>query len=171
MIDVQNQADTRGIKIQRTGVSKVHLPILISDGGKIQQVTSQICFTVSLSEKVRGTHMSRLMEILTDWTEKPITISDVEKILLDAQKKLDADFSAIQFEFKYFVEQSAPISARKSFLDVDCKFNGELYENSRMKFNLGLTVPFTSLFPCSREISSFGAHNQRSICQIGRAHV
>lgn len=166
MIDVQNQADTRGIKIQRTGVSKVRLPILISDGGKIQQVAAQICFTVSLSEKIRGTHMSRLMEILTDWTATPITISDVEKILLDAQKKLDADFSAIKIEFKYFVEQSAPISDRKSFLDIDCKLCGELYENSRMKFNLGLTVPFTSLCPCSREISSFGAHNQRSICKV-----
>ncbi len=166
MIDVQNQIDTRGIKIQRTGVSKVHLPLLISDGGKVQQVAAQIRFTVSLSEKIRGTHMSRLMEILTDWTETPITILDVEKILLDAQKKLDADFSTIQIEFKFFVEQSAPISAKKSLLDIDCKFTGELVKDSRMKFNLCLTVPFTSLCPCSREISDFGAHNQRSICKV-----
>ena len=166
MIDVQNQIDTRGIKIQRTGVSNVHLPLLISDGGKVQQVSAQIRFTVSLSENIRGTHMSRLMEILTDWTNTPITISDVEKILFDAQKKLDADFSTIQIEFRYFVEQSAPISDKKSFLDIDCKFDGELYKNSRMKFNLGLKVPFTSLCPCSREISSFGAHNQRSICKV-----
>ena len=145
MIDVQNQADTRGIKIQRTGVSKVHLPLLISEGGKIQQISAQIRFTVSLSEKIRGTHMSRLMEILTDWTNTPITIFDVEKILLDAQNKLDADFSTIQIEFKYFVEKSAPISAKKSLLDIDCKLDGELYKNSRMKFNLGLIVPFTSL--------------------------
>ena len=166
MIDVQNQIDTRGIKIQRTGVSNVHLPLLISDGGKVQQVSAQIRFTVSLSENIRGTHMSRLMEILTDWTNTPITISDVEKILLDAQKKLDADFSTIQIEFKYFVEQSAPISAKKSFLDIDCKIYGELYKNSRMKFNLSLKVPFTSLCPCSREISNFGAHNQRSLCKV-----
>ena len=166
MIDVQNQADTRGIKIQRTGVSKVHLPLLISDGGKIQQISAQIRFTVSLSEKIRGTHMSRLMEILTDWTNTPITIFDIEKILLDAQNKLDADFSTIQIEFKYFVEKSAPISAKKSLLDIDCKLDGELYKNSRMKFNLGLIVPFTSLCPCSREISNFGAHNQRSMCKV-----
>lgn len=166
MIDVQNQADTRGIKIQRTGVTKVHLPLLISDGGKIQPVTAQIKFTVSLSENLRGTHMSRLMEILHDWTSTPIKISDVEKILFDAQKKLDADGSAIQINFKYFVEQFAPVSERKSLLDVDCEITGELQKNSRMKLSLGLTVPFTSLCPCSREISSFGAHNQRSICKV-----
>ena len=166
MVDVQNQADLRGIKIQRTGLSKVNLPLLISDGGKVQQVAAQIRFTVSLSEKIRGTHMSRLMEILTDWTATPLTILDVEKILADAQEKLEADFSTIQIEFKFFVEQSAPISERKSFIDVDCKLAGELVKNSRMKFNLGLTVPFTSLCPCSREISNFGAHNQRSICRV-----
>ena len=166
MIDVQNQVDTRGIKIQRTGVSKVHLPLLISDGGKVQQVAAQIRFTVSLSEKIRGTHMSRLMEILTDWTSTPIKILDVEKILVEAQEKLDADFSTLQIDFKYFVEKSAPISEKKSFIDVDCKLYGELSKNSRMKFNLGLTVPFTSLCPCSREISDFGAHNQRSVCRV-----
>lgn len=166
MTDVQNQADTRGIKIQRTGVTKVHLPLLISDGGKIYHVTAQIKFTASLAENLRGTHMSRFMEILTDWTQTPIKISDVEKILADAQEKLDADFSAIQIDFKIFVEQFAPVSEKKSFLDVDCTFDAELYKNSPMKFILGLTVPFTSLCPCSREISDFGAHNQRSICHV-----
>ncbi len=166
MIDVQNQADNRGIKIRRTGVTKVHLPLLISDGGKIHHVTAQIKFTASLSEKIRGTHMSRFMEILTERTETPLTISEVEKILVDAQEKLDADFSAIQIAFKIFVEQFAPVSNKKSFLDVDCTFDAELYKNSRMNFKLGLTVPFTSLCPCSREISDFGAHNQRSICRV-----
>ena len=166
MIDVQNQADTRGIKIQRTGVTNVHLPLLISDGDKIQSVTAQIRFTVSLSENLRGTHMSRLMEILHDWTSTPIKISDVEKILLDAQNKLDADGSTIQIKFKYFVEQSAPVTERKSLLDIDCELEGELHKNSRMKFSLGLMVPFTSLCPCSREISNFGAHNQRSVCKV-----
>ena len=166
MVDVQNQADNRGIKIRRTGVTKVHLPLLISDGGKVHHVTAQIKFTASLNEKIRGTHMSRFMEILTERTETPLTISGVEKILIDAQEKLDADFSAIQIAFKIFVEQFAPVSAKKSFLDVDCTFDAELYKNSRMKFKLGVNVPFTSLCPCSREISDFGAHNQRSICRV-----
>ena len=166
MIDVQNQIDNRNIKIQQTGISGVYLPVKISDGGEIQNVLAKIKFTVSLNEKIRGTHMSRLAEILTDRINEPIRISDIEKILSDAVEKLETDFSAIEISFKFFVKKFSPISKRESFLDIDCKFIGELFKNSCMKFILGLAVPFTSLCPCSKEISDFGAHNQRSVCRV-----
>lgn len=165
MTDVQNQPDLRGIKIQRTGVTKVHLPFFISDGDKIQQVTAQIRFAVSLAENLRGTHMSRLTEILTDWTSRPIGIPDVEKILLEAIEKLSTDFAAITIAFKFFMEKFSPVSEKISLSVVDCEFIGEITRGSRMKFTLGLIVPFTSLCPCSKEISDFGAHNQRSVCR------
>ena len=166
MIDVQNQKDNRNIKIQRTGIAGVYLPLKISDGGEIQDVLAKIKFTVSLNEKIRGTHMSRLSEILTDYVNLPLKISDTEKILLDALQKLETDFSAIEIVFKFFVKKTAPTSGRESLLDIDCKFIGELKKNSRVKFSLALAVPFTSLCPCSKEISDFGAHNQRSICRV-----
>ena len=166
MVDVQNEKDSRGIKIQRTGVTRVHLPFLILSGGKVQQVLAEIRFTVSLSEKIRGTHMSRLMEILTEWSTVPVGISDVEKILADAIEKLGTDFAAIRLAFKYFVRRTAPVTGRASLLDVDCEFAGELSRGGRMNFALGLAVPFTSLCPCSKEISDYGAHNQRSICRV-----
>jgi len=165
MTDVQNQPDERGIKIQRTGVTKVHLPFLIADGEKVQPVTAQIKFTVALTENLRGTHMSRLTEILMEWTRRPIKIPDVEKILLDALKKLSTDFAAITIAFKFFVEKFSPVSEKLSLSPVDCQFIGELKRGERMKFTLGLAVPFTSLCPCSKEISAFGAHNQRSVCR------
>lgn len=165
MTDVQNQPDVRGIKIQRTGVTKIHLPFFISDGGRVQQVTAQIQFTVALANNLRGTHMSRLVEILTDWTQRPIAIPDVEKILRDALDKLSTDFAAITVAFKFFVEKLSPVSSKVSLAAVDCEFIGELIRGGRMKFTLGLVVPFTSLCPCSKEISDFGAHNQRSICR------
>lgn len=166
MTDVQNQPDERGIKIQRTGVTKLYLPLLIADGEKIQSVTAQIKFTVALVENLRGTHMSRLTEILMEWTRRPIKIPDVEKILLAALDKLSTDFAAITIEFKFFVEKFSPVSMKNSLSPVDCKFVGELKRGGRMNFTLGLVVPFTSLCPCSREISNFGAHNQRSICRV-----
>ena len=166
MIDVQNQTDNRNIKIQRTGIAGVYLPVKIVDGGEIQNVLAKIKFTVALNEKIRGTHMSRLAEILTDRINLPIKISDVEKILLDSIEKLETDFSAIEIAFKFFVKKIAPVSKLESLLDIDCKFIGELKKNSRMNFSLALTVPFTSLCPCSKEISDFGAHNQRSICRV-----
>lgn len=166
MTDVQNQPDVRGIKIQRTGVTKVHLPFLISDGEKIQQVAAQIRFTVALPKNLRGTHMSRLTEILTDWTVRPIKIPDVEKILLEALEKLSTDFAAISIAFKFFLEKFSPVSEKFSLSPVDCEFIGSLRRDERMKFSLGLSVQFTSLCPCSKEISDFGAHNQRSVCRV-----
>ena len=166
MIDVQNQKDLRGIKIQQTGVTAVHLPFLIFLGEDFQQVLAKVRFTVSLSEKIRGTHMSRLVEILTDFSPTPLKISDIEKILLDATEKLQTDFAAIKMAFKFFVKRSAPISEKVSLLDIDCEFDAEISPPSKMKFNLNLAVPFTSLCPCSKEISDFGAHNQRSICRV-----
>ena len=162
MIDVQNQADTRGIKIQQTGVTGVHLPFSILIGGEFQQVLAKIRFTVSLNEKIRGTHMSRLMEILTDFSAVPMKISDIEKILIDAKEKLETDFSAIKMAFKFFVKRAAPVSEKISLLDIDC----EISADSNKNFSLNLAVPFTSLCPCSKEISDFGAHNQRSICRV-----
>ena len=162
MIDVQNQTDTRGIKIQQTGVTNVHLPFSIWIGGEFQQVLARLRFTVSLSEKVRGTHMSRLMEILTDFSAIPLKISDIEKILIDATEKLETDFSAIKMAFKFFVKRSAPVSEKISLMDIDC----EISADSNKNFSLKLIVPFTSLCPCSKEISDFGAHNQRSLCRV-----
>ncbi len=166
MIDVQNQTDTRGIKIQQTGVTGVHLPFSFFIGGEFQQVLAKVRFTVSLSEKIRGTHMSRLVEILTDFSAVPLKISDIEKILLDATEKLETDFAAIKMAFKFFVKRAAPISEKISLLDIDCEISANFSRSSNANFSLKLAVPFTSLCPCSKEISEFGAHNQRSICRV-----
>ncbi len=166
MIDVQNQPDTRKIKIRQAGVSRFRLPLLISDDGKIQPVTAEINFTVSLSEKFRGTHMSRLTEILTERVSKPLSIPEVENILNEALQKLDTDFAAIKIDFKFFVKRTSPVSGLVSYPDIDCEFSGELHKENRMNFSLTLKVPFTSLCPCSKEISDFGAHNQRSLCGV-----
>ena len=162
MIDVQNQKDSRGIKIQQTGVTGVYLPFSILIGKEFQQVLAKVRLTVSLDEKVRGTHMSRLMEILTDFSEVPLKLSEVEKILIDAKEKLATDFAAIKMAFKFFVRRAAPVSEKISLLDIDC----EISADSNKNFTLSLAVPFTSLCPCSKEISDFGAHNQRSICRV-----
>ena len=166
MTDVQNQPDTRGIKIKRTGVTGVRLPFFISDGANVQQVAAQIRFTVALAENLRGTHMSRLTEILTTRTKSPIKIPDVEKILLDALKKLSTDEAAISIAFKYFFEKISPVTQKVSFSSVDCEFFGRIVRGGRMNFSLSLSVPFMSLCPCSKEISDFGAHNQRSVCRV-----
>ena len=165
MIDVQNQPDNRGIPIQQTGVSGVCLPFLIDNGGRTQQVQALVRFTVALNENLRGTHMSRLMEILDDWTNKPIAFRSLDYILREATEKLETNAAHIRLDFKYFVERKAPVSGRTSLLDVDSSFAASLVDGMT-SFQLGLSVPFTTLCPCSREISTVGAHNQRSVCSV-----
>ena len=133
MDDVQNQRDERGITIQQTGVNNVCLPFLILG----QQVQAKVRFTVSLNKDLRGTHMSRLMEILTDWTVKPLSMSGVDDILTEALNKLNTNAAKLHIAFKYFVEREAPVSKRKSLLDLNCFFEGEAVNEQRI-FTLGV---------------------------------
>ena len=167
MKDVQNSADTRGIAIQKVGIRDAHLPLLIkTKEGDYQQVLANISFTVSLPMEYKGTHMSRFQEILNKWTRLPIAEVEMADILLEAMDKLQAETAAIHIEFKYFVDRFAPVSKRKSVLDVDCFFDGVMEREQPLQFTLGVKVPYTSLCPCSKEISEYGAHNQRGLVKV-----
>ena len=167
MKDVQNQTDDRGIAIQRVGINEAHLPFLIrtKDGG-FQQVLANIRFTVSLPMEFKGTHMSRFLEILEPWSHKPLAEAEMDAMLTEAMAHLDAQSANLEICFKYFIDKKAPVSGKVSCLDLDCFFRGEKRIGESMQFTLGVEVPFTSLCPCSKEISSYGAHNQRSVARI-----
>ena len=167
MQDVQSREDGRGIAIQRVGVKDVRLPFLIKkQAGGYQQVLARIAFTVSLPMEFKGTHMSRFLEILLPWSEKPLAEEEMDAMLTEALDRLHAEAAEVRLAFTYFVEKSAPVSGRTSLLDVDASFTGRKRRGMPMEFALGLSMPFTSLCPCSKEISSYGAHNQRSRARV-----
>lgn len=168
MKDVQNGADERGIDIQRVGVNDVHLPFLVkTKEGSFQSVLATIKFTVDLPMEYKGTHMSRFIEILTEWSQKPIgDESEMEQILDEALERLNAKSAYLKIGFKYFITKEAPVSGKKSVLDLDCLFIGEKKLSGEFEFTLGVAVPFTSLCPCSKEISKYGAHNQRGLMRV-----
>ncbi len=166
MQDVQNRTDKRGIAIQRVGVSDVHLPIQIKEKNNIQPVVAQIKFTVDLPMEYKGTHMSRFQEILTKWQAIPIGQSEIGGILDEAITRLGSRSAHLSLSFKYFIEKTAPVSGKKSLLDLDCKFSAAKTAGGKMPFTLSVKVPVTSLCPCSKEISRYGAHNQRSIISV-----
>ena len=167
MKDVQNISDNRGIAIQNVSVSDVHLPFLIkTKAGSFQSVLANISLTVDLPKEYKGTHMSRFIEILSEWSQKPVSRREMESILTDTISKLNADYAQMDIRFKYFIEKSAPVSGLKGMLDVDCMFSAKLTKNQPLDFTLGVNVPFTSLCPCSKEISAYGAHNQRGLMKV-----
>lgn len=169
MKDIQNQKDTRGIDIQRVGVTDVRLPFLIKmKDGTYQSVLAAIQVTVGLPNQFKGTHMSRFMEVLNKWRQKAVSMRQLHLILQDILERLDAQEAYIKISFKYFIEKTAPVSGLKSLMDYDCSFSGELRADGSFDPVMGVAVPYTSLCPCSKAISDYGAHNQRSVMT---AHV
>ena len=171
MIDVQNQKDKRNISIQKVGVKDVEIPLRIqrkpiSDKPDFIVVYAKAKMSVGLPSDYKGTHMSRFIEILNNCRYEALYNDDIEKILSEMKKKLNSNTSYLKFSFKYFIEKTAPQSKNKSLMCYNCAFEGELNENNDFKFYLETKVPITTLCPCSKEISQYGAHNQRAIVKV-----
>jgi len=165
--DVQSRFDERGIAIQKVGINDVHLPFFIkTKDSSFQSVLAKIKFTVDLPMEYKGTHMSRFLEILSEWSKKPIGSQEMNQILDEALAKLDAQSAYLKINFKYFIDKIAPISKRQSVLDLDCSFIANKIQGDHMEFTMAINVPFTSLCPCSKEISKYGAHNQRGLMRV-----
>jgi len=164
--DVQNTPDNRGIRIQKAGIKKVHIPlrILTKDGG-YQNVTGIISMCADLTESVRGTHMSRFMEIITRWSRRNISSKEIKIILKEVRDELKTNRAQISIAFKYFLKKTAPVSRSIGFIDYDCLFYG-LMEDDLFSFVLGVEIPVQLVCPCSKEISREGAHNQRADVRI-----
>lgn len=162
MEDVQGKKDHRGIAIQRVGVSDIRLPVKIeTKDKKYQSVVGTIKMTVDLPHEYKGTHMSRFLEIMHSWSDRVMSSRSVGEILQEMRTRLDAETAHFEMSFEYFVEKEAPVSKSKGLLGIPCKFEGML-DSQGEDFVLEVGVPVTSLCPCSKEISSYGAHNQRS---------
>ncbi len=163
MKDVAASADTRGITVQRVGVKDVHLPIRVRrKGGEFDSVLARIDLGVELPHQFRGTHMSRFVDTLFRWSQKPISKPEIREMLAEACQRLGAERARVDVAFKYFITKRAPHSQSASALDYDCKFEGVL-DNGSYELTAGVEVPVTILCPCSKEISRYGAHNQRAI--------
>ncbi|MFA7634291.1 MAG: GTP cyclohydrolase FolE2 [Bacillota bacterium] len=163
MQDVQNLPDLRGIDIQKVGVKDVHLPLQIAakEGGW-QSVLGIVSLSVALPMQFKGAHMSRFMEVLLPWSRKPISNVEILAILRETCDALAAQRADISIRFKYFVSKTAPVSGKESVLDYNCEFTGAL-DGKRHSFSMAVEVPVTSCCPCSKEISDYGAHNQRTM--------
>ena len=163
MRDIQSTPDNRGIDIQRVGLKGVHLPFQIRTmAGDYQNVLGQVTLSVELPKEYRGTHMSRFVETLLNWSQKPISGHELRLILAELMSRLEAPAADISLRFRYFLARSAPVSGSESFLDYLVKVGGRL-AGKDYDYILGVEVPVISLCPCSKEISDYGAHNQRAV--------
>ncbi len=165
MIDVQSRADQRGIALDRVGVTDLRYPIVVLDRAHERQATTaRVTMSVSLPHHFKGTHMSRFIEVLNEHRGE-VTMRTLPKLLTELRLRLTAESARAELHFTYFLERMAPQSGARGLMDYECSFIGEA-NAERESFSLGVKVPVTSLCPCSKEISDYGAHNQRGIISI-----
>lgn len=158
--DTQNQKDIREIPINKVGVKNLKYPIALKDKeNEIQHTIATISMTVDLPMHFKGTHMSRFVEILQN-EKREIHIDSVYNILAEMQKKLHANTAHMEMEFIYFREKKAPVSKKPSLIDYRVKFHA-IMDKDKKDFMMTVIVPVTTLCPCSKNLSDYGAHNQR----------
>ena len=160
MEDVQSYADERRIAIDRVGVRGLRYPITVLDpSNRTQGTTADVTMSVSLPHQFKGTHMSRFIEVLNEHRGE-VTLRTLPAILGDLRRRLEAEQAHVKVAFPYFIERTAPVSGAKSLMDYECWFLAES-NGAESDFLLGVDVPITTLCPCSKAISEYGAHNQR----------
>ncbi len=164
MPDMQSKRDQRNIPIDKVGVRNVKYPIYVRerDNG-MQETVGVFTLTVDLPREYKGTHMSRFVEVLGEHNHD-LSAETIPTILLRLRERLDAEISHLEVRFTFFREKAAPVTGKTGMMGYDCGFiaTGGAQED----FQLYLTVPVTTLCPCSREISSYGAHNQRGYVTV-----
>ncbi len=164
MIDVQNQRDHRNIDIQKVGIKNIRYPITVLDKANgTQNTVASINMYVNLPRHFKGTHMSRFVEVLNAHRHK-INLKHFGVILEDLRKALKAQSAHMQISFPYFLEKRAPVSGAPGLMEYACEFSGSV--GATRVFLVGVSVPVTTLCPCSKEISSRGSHNQRGVVSV-----
>lgn len=158
--DVQARPDERELPIDNVGVSGLKHPIVVLDQkAERQRTIAELSMSVSLPRHFKGTHMSRFIEVLNEHHDE-VTMRTLPKILAALKHRLEADRARVEVRFPYFVQRVAPVSGASALMDYQCGFVGEANGGAE-RFMLSVEVPVTSLCPCSKAISDYGAHNQR----------
>lgn len=163
MKDVQGEKDLRCVPLKHVGIKDLRWPVVLRDRDKgTQSSIAKVALAVDLPHDIRGTHMSRFVECLQ--TLGPVGLHEVEGILDTLKERLQAEKAMLKLEFPYFLTKKAPVSGQQSLMDIDCSFIAE--KGDEFKLKICVVVPVQTLCPCSKEISAYGAHNQRAFARI-----
>ena len=160
MPDVQASIDSRNIAIDKVGVKNITYPISLkcpSTGG-VQHTVASVNMYVGLPHYQKGTHMSRFLEVLNKHHTE-LRSDQIMDVCKDMKQRLEADDAHLKLSFPYFIHKCSPVTGSPGMLNIEVTF--EASSNTQNDFVMGLKVPATSLCPCSKEISDYGAHNQR----------
>ena len=161
--DVQSEQDGRNIPLKHVGITDLRWPLVLRDRQKGEQHTvATVSLAVDLPRDLRGTHMSRFVQCLQKL--HIVNLSALEEVLDGLKESLAADRAFMKLEFPYFIQKQAPVSSLPSVMDLNCVYTIE--KDTRFSQRVEVQVPIQTLCPCSKEISSYGAHNQRAVASL-----
>jgi GTP cyclohydrolase I len=165
MQDKQNERDHRELRIDKVGVRGLRFPIQIRDKAHVVQNTvATIGMYVDLPKEFKGTHMSRFIEVLNAHGNM-VHVENITEILHKMQKKLNADTAHIEMEFPFFLSKRAPVTGMEGMMDYTARFDATAC-GKEIDFVLTVIAGVTTLCPCSKAISQYGAHNQRGTVTV-----
>lgn len=161
--DVQAEKDGRNIPLKHVGIKDLRWPLRLKDRKQGEQHTvADVALAVDLPKDLRGTHMSRFVQCLKKLG--PVNLKALEDILDDLKESLQAERAFMRLEFPYFIYKKSPVSGLESPLDLECVY--EVEKSDRFSMVVSVKVPVQTLCPCSKEISEYGAHNQRAVMDL-----
>lgn len=158
--DVQSTPDTRNQPIARVGISRLRQPVILQTAAGEQTTVAEISMAVYLPAEQKGTHMSRFVALIQAYSGA-IGSDSLRMLTYTMLRDLASDAGEIVLRCPFFRIKTAPVSGIKSLMDYDLTLKGEI-EDGQYRQTVKIVVPVTSLCPCSKEISNYGAHNQRS---------
>ncbi len=163
MADVQGGADLRNIAIDYVGIKNIRHPLIIEDQSGAQHTVAWCSMYVQLPACYKGAHMSRFVDLLN--RQGSISVATFDRLLVEMSARLESPGGKIELNFPYFVRKTAPVSGARSLLDYQVTLSGEIHHGG-CDSALEVVVPVTSLCPCSKQISDYGAHSQRSHVRV-----
>jgi len=160
MEDVQNRPDTRGIALDAVGISQLRYPVSVAarDRGK-QETVADFTLTADLPDTVKGTHLSRFVQLVHEYAGD-LSVAALTRMAQDLTERLDSTYAQVETQFPFFVERAAPVTGATSLLECQARLTATA-RRTCVDAVIGVSVPVTSVCPCSKAISDYGAHNQR----------
>lgn len=165
MKDVQKEKSSIPLSIEKVGIKEISYPIrVLKKDNSIQHTIAKLNLAVELPANIRGTHMSRFIELI-EKHKQDINGQSINQIIKDIAKVFDAKKGYIEITFPFFIEKRAPVSRRSSIMQTICGYKNNI-DNNKIETSLIVKVTVTTLCPCSKEISKYGAHNQKAFINL-----
>ena len=162
LADVQSELDDRCLTINKVGLREVKVPLSVPvDSTTIANTVAELDLFVELPHMCRGTHMSRLFEEFNRFSNVFWT-NEMNALLCNLQSSLESENAYVNLRFPVFIQKKAPVTGAVGPVSYKCALGGQAKGEDR-DVTLEVVVPVTTLCPCSRELSEYGAHNQRGI--------